>query len=264
MTIQDSLLIVGAAFTGSLAHCTGMCGGIVLSLNMKERIDSKLKQILANLLYFFGRLCGYCFVGIAFTLLGMNFSRNHVLNGIIFIVLGVLLFISATIFTFFPKGFKVFTQASKPDSKIHSRYKFSLIRLCVQAIESLQALLTFFYKKTFGIAFRSEKFIRFFVIGILNGLLPCGLVYMFALQAAQTMSVMKAMFVMLLFGLGTFLPLFLMGILSLGLLSSRMRSFFLRLCFVIMVYFSGQSIYHGYMQITANASDSSHLHHHHH
>lgn len=269
MTIQDYTLIISAAFTGALAHCAGMCGGIVIALNMKE-IDSKLKQILANLLYFIGKACGYVCVGIIFTLIGVNLSLNSTASGIIFITLGILLAISATIFTFFPKGFRIITKSNRKHKSANSNTKNETRDFIKYTDESskdnkdyfakAKTLFAMAYKTSFSMVLKSDSFIKFFVIGILNGFLPCGLVYMFALQAAKTMNVLDSIIVMLLFSLGTFLPLFLVGMLSVRLLNSTRRKIFLWLCFAIMIYFSAQSIYTGYVQLSGNKDN---IHHHH-
>ena len=59
MNFHDYLLLLSAAFFASLSHCVGMCGGIVVGLNMRQFDSSKILQALANILYFFGRMCSY-------------------------------------------------------------------------------------------------------------------------------------------------------------------------------------------------------------
>lgn len=217
MNFQDYLLLLSAAFFASLSHCVGMCGGIVIGLNMRQFDSSKILQSLANILYFFGRMCSYMFIGLCFVFIGKSFGFSQTAKAIIFIVLGVLLFITAFIVTFYPKVFGNIAPSGN--------YAW--------------------YKKAFHSALHSKSIAGFFVVGVLNGLLPCHLVYMFAIKAADSLSVWHAMLSMLVFSLGTFLPLFLVGFFSQRLFRSGMRRAFLYIAFVIMSYFAFSSIYKG-------------------
>ena len=234
MTIQDSLLLFAAAFSASLSHCAGMCGGLVLALNLKN-LDFP-KQVLANCLYYAGRLCGYLLVGLAFSLIGVNLALGGMAEGFIFIGLGILLLASAFYFTF-PGVIKAPSFLKKlGNSGFQSR----------------------FYKESLGRLLSWPSLSRFFVIGILNGFLPCGLVYTFAIQAANRVNVLEGLLSMLIFGFATFLPLFLVGIFSARLLSSRLRSVLLKVSFVLLLYFAGNSIYKGYTHLSGSPSPHSH------
>ncbi|MDY5949811.1 MAG: sulfite exporter TauE/SafE family protein [Helicobacter sp.] len=217
MNFHDYLLLLSAAFFASLSHCVGMCGGIVVGLNMRQFDSSKILQALANILYFFGRMCSYMFIGLCFVFIGKSFGFSQTAKAIIFIVLGILLFITALIITFYPKMLGNVTPSGN--------YAW--------------------YKKAFHNALHSKSIAGFFIIGILNGLLPCHLVYMFAIKAADSLSVWHAMLSMFIFSLGTFLPLFLVGFFSQQLFHSTMRRVFLYIAFIIMSYFAFSNVYKG-------------------
>lgn len=219
MDLGSYLLLLSAAFFASLSHCVGMCGGIVIGLNMRHFEDSKILQALANILYFFGRMCGYIIIGLCFVLIGKSFIFSETAKAIIFIVLGILLFITAFIVTFKPKILGNITPSGN----------------------------YVWYKKAFHSAMHSKSIFGFFIIGILNGFLPCHLVYMFAIKAADSLSVLHSVFSMLIFSIGTFLPLFLLGFFSHQLLHSAFRRIFLYIAFIIMCYFAISSIYKGTM-----------------
>ena len=51
--------------------------------------------------------------------------------------------------------------------------------------------------------FRQKGFTSFFLIGILNGLLPCGLIYLGVAGAIATGDTIKGSLFMMIFGLGT-------------------------------------------------------------
>lgn len=58
---------------------------------------------------------------------------------------------------------------------------------------------------------RAEGFAAHVALGVFNGFLPCPLVYAFAAQAAATFSPLSGALTMVLFGLGTFPAMFLIG-----------------------------------------------------
>jgi len=58
----------------------------------------------------------------------------------------------------------------------------------------------------------SKSLNSFYILGLLNGLLPCGLVYFFAVSAASTGSAVWGAVVMLIFGLSTIPALFSLGV----------------------------------------------------
>lgn len=61
-------------------------------------------------------------------------------------------------------------------------------------------------KKQFGRLFKNQSTLRFFGFGLANGLLPCGMVYVALVAAANTGSIEKSALFMTSYGLGT-LPL---------------------------------------------------------
>jgi sulfite exporter TauE/SafE len=76
-----------------------------------------------------------------------------------------------------------------------------------------------------------------FSIGLLNGFLPCGLVYMALIGALSTGSAINGMFYMALFGLGTF-PLMMLAGFSGHLVSLRLRQTFKKVYPVFLVGFA--------------------------
>ena len=195
MGFEQYILILSSAFMMSLYHCVGMCGGIVLYFNMNA-YSSKFIQIIANITYFLGRMCGYVAIGAAFYLIGEAFRFSKNASGIILILLGVILILMAFFSTFYPK---ILTNILP-----NSDYKW--------------------YKNIFKALLNDKKIFRNFLLGILNGFLPCHLVYMFAIKATNSDTIITAILTMILFALGTFLPLFLLGVLSTGAISARFRN----------------------------------------
>lgn len=173
-------LIIG--FAGSL-HCVGMCGPIVLALPTK--INSKnLDFILKRLLYNIGRVSTYALIGIIVGYLGQSlkiWGYQQTLS----ILIGVVILLWVII----PKKYhKIITELS----------------LIKKGFGILQ--------KSIGKLFKNESYLSFYVIGILNGFLPCGFVYMGAAGAASTGNYFSGGLYMVLFGLGTVPALFVLSI----------------------------------------------------
>lgn len=197
-TISLSSLIISLALVFlnalvlSLGHCIGMCGGIVLAFSALPHV-----RALSHALYHLGRLCGYICVGVVFALLGRAFALHFFWREFASLIVGALLIIYALCFAFFPKILSLL----EPNLK-----RFPL------------------FVAAFGRALRSGRCAGLFALGVLNGFLPCGLVYFFALytlneQILGLSGVLGAVCVMGVFWLGTLPSMVGVGILG-GLLSA--------------------------------------------
>jgi sulfite exporter TauE/SafE len=168
-----ALIGLSIGFLGSF-HCIGMCGPIALSLPIMHH--SKAKRLMLIMLYNLGRATTYATLGAMvgavsnrFFLTGYQQVLSIVLGIAILLVLiaGRFINLEATVF----KGFHI-------------------------RVQTLLAKYLHGQKNT----------AHFYIIGIVNGLLPCGLVYMGIAAAAATGTVANAAWLMFAFGLGT-LPL---------------------------------------------------------
>lgn len=159
---------IALGFLGSL-HCIGMCGPIALALPVHH--FKPFKKQVAILLYQTGRLTTYSLIGLLFGLLGQTFFPAAFQQGLS-IGIGILILLTVTVnrvAIYRPK-------ISIPLSKV----KFKLAAL---------------FKK------RGLRFL--FFIGLLNGLLPCGLVYLGIAGATASGNYKSGALFMLFFGLGT-------------------------------------------------------------
>lgn len=157
---------------GSL-HCIGMCGPIALMIPTSKNPLLKFFQIIT---YNFGRVLTYSFFGLFFGLLGETF-RIIEIQQYVSIVVGVLLIVIVlgTLFSY-NKGAN---QANQYITKIFSPIQTKLSKVLGKERKNLLA------------------------IGILNGFLPCGLIY-FALAASITAnSIAGSIGFMAAFGMGT-------------------------------------------------------------
>jgi sulfite exporter TauE/SafE len=176
-----------SAFTigilGSL-HCVGMCGPIVLALPLTS--TEKNKVILQSLLYHFGRICTYTLMGMFMGLMGWGIALAGY-QKLFSISLGVLIIISA-LFTFSLEQ-KLF------NNRVIQRF-FNWVKIKLGGLLSIRDTSS---------AFK---------IGLLNGILPCGLVYIALAGAVATGGIFNGGMYMMSFGLGT-MPL-LVAVMILG------------------------------------------------
>jgi len=165
---------------GSL-HCAVMCGPLMLSLPLRN--TSLLKSALQLIWYQLGRILIYTLLGVLVGWIGNSFTvfaNQEILS----LTIGVLL----VIFTIL---------------QLSGRQLKSINNLQQKMITPLSKLMGKFY----GLP------IWGFFAGLLNGLLPCGMVYLALATALNTASLQGGANFMFLFGLGT-MPLMLM--ISLG------------------------------------------------
>lgn len=165
---------------GSL-HCAVMCGPLMLSLPLQQQ--STFKSALQLLLYQFGRILIYTLLGFFVGFIGNSFSvfANQQLLSL---SIGIVL----VVFTLLQFG---------------GYYSKQLNGLQLKIIGPISKLMG----KLFGLPFWG------FFAGMLNGLIPCGMVYLALATALNTASIQGGAMFMFLFGVGT-TPLMLL--ISLG------------------------------------------------
>ncbi len=154
-------------------HCIGMCGPIAIALPIPK--SNNLSFVAGRLLYNLGRVVTYSLLGAVFGLLGSRFVIAGFQQSIS-IVLGAAIVIAVLI----PPKFKAKITQHKFIQKISLPLKSGISGL-----------------------FRRRTFSAMFFIGILNGFLPCGLVYVALAGAIASGSALSGFTVMFLFGLGT-------------------------------------------------------------
>jgi sulfite exporter TauE/SafE len=166
-------------FLGSF-HCIGMCGPIVLALpGVKLSSWSFYK---GRFLYNIGRVITYSFLGAIFGFLGNRIALFGT-QQIVSIVLGIIIILLVIT----PRKF---------------RSKFLSLPLINYYNSKLKSLFTSFFKKGSSVSL--------FTIGMLNGFLPCGFVYIGIAGAIAVSSngILNSVLFMALFGLGTIPAMF--------------------------------------------------------
>ncbi len=216
--------IISIAFLGSFGHCVGMCGGIVVAYTSKKiGIKwSKSQQTLAHLLYSFGRITTYMVLGALFGFVGGVVSFDNMTSGILLVFTGVMMILIG----------------------ISLSGKFTFMSKIEHTISN-----TTIYKTFFHALVGSDRFSSFYLLGMLNGLLPCGFVYVFAITAASTGNPLWGAIVMLVFGLSTLPALFSLGIFVGVFKQIALRNVFIRIASLLVILFGCYIIYNGYLYI---------------
>ena len=169
-------LTIGAL--GSL-HCAGMCGPIALAVPVVGKGNSA--ALLSRVTYNIGRISTYALMGAFFGSVGYGVAIWSTQQGLS-IVLGTLIVISVIV----PYSLKRF-------------FNFNFI------ISGFIGKL----KKNMGLLLGKKSFRTVFLIGFLNGFLPCGLVYLGIAGSVASGNIVEGALYMSAFGLGT-LPMMLL------------------------------------------------------
>jgi uncharacterized protein len=191
-------------FAGSL-HCVGMCGPLSLALPTQHL--SPVRKFTSLLLYQIGRVVTYSIIGLLFGLLG----RQIYLSGyqqLISITMGLgILAVAAT----------YFIQRYRRPALLSGRF----YKVISKAIA--------------GLLRRSGGLSGFFLLGAVNGLLPCGMVYIALIATLSLSETGHAIGFMAMFGAGT-LPAMMLVSYAAHLLKIKGRLLFRQMVpFFIMV-----------------------------
>jgi sulfite exporter TauE/SafE len=177
-------LPLALGLTGSL-HCVGMCGPLIWSTDFGS---SARKQLFGQWVYHMSRVAMYAGLGLVFGLIG----QTLVVAGLqkVLSIAGGFLLVSFALF-----GGLIETWLSKRTSGLVHR------------------LVESGYRYIRG----AHDIFRWFILGLLNGIVPCGLVYAALAGAIATGSAVQGALFMVLFGLGTWPLLFAAGFSGQGL-----------------------------------------------
>ena len=157
----------------SSLHCIGMCGPIALMLPVDR--TNKAKKVLQIISYHLGRLIAYGTIGLIFGILGKGFYLAGLQQNLSLFI-GVAMIVMLLI-----------------PEKAFANYNFS--RPIFKLISKVKA--------TLGSQFKNKSYKSLITIGLLNGFLPCGMVYVALFGAIAMQSATYGIYYMLLFGLGT-------------------------------------------------------------
>ena len=170
------ILFVIGLFTS--LHCVGMCGGIMLSQSISNEVKGKFQSFRPSLYYNAGRVLGYTVLGGIVGAIGSVLSVSIGFMSGVAIVAGIFMIVMGLNMAGFTIG-KKYLSIPLPSHSLQKKGKAP------------------------------------FLVGILNGLMPCGPLQTMQIYALGTGSALEGATSMLVFALGT-LPLML----SFGTLTS--------------------------------------------
>lgn len=217
----DLIIILTTAFLGSVGHCIGMCGGIVVAYT-SSKIDQKSSyayQTASHLAYNFGRVTTYAFLGAIFGTIGKVVAFTPTSKGVLFLFTGVLMVLA---------GLSLLGNLRFLNSAEWSVSKYP------------------WFQNTFRKLISSKTYTSFFLLGMLNGLIPCGLVYSFAIFAASTANPLGGAIVMATFGLATIPALFFLGFITKFLQKGSLRGTMMKLAALLVIIYGTMTLYKGY------------------
>lgn len=173
------------------AHCIGMCGPLVLALPSS---NSNIKSlILSRTIYHLSRSFAYAAMGCVLGFIGFGFSMVGI-QKYVSISAGIIMLALIFIPSRFRSGF------------LHA----SFISMPASLKSAIQRLM------------KSDNLVSLSILGFLNGLLPCGFVYLGLMGAVGMGSPIESALFMFLFGLGT-LPVMLVVSVLPGFQSGKLK-----------------------------------------
>lgn len=213
--MSDYSIVFLAGILGAI-HCVGMCGGFITACGMKCGGWPSFA-----LLYNSGRVLSYTVLGLLMGLVGKSLLAAGLFvkfRGALPVVAGVIMvLIGLELLGYLPAKLKRFFTGLFPSS---------VSRMLV------------------GGEIRKKRPAAF-LLGIFNGLIPCGLIYAVGVKAAATADPFKGMLIMASLGAGTFLPLLIAGSLT-GVMGRLRTGLLTTVSSVLIIALGVKSIYHGF------------------
>lgn len=198
--MNEGMTLFSIFIMGLLAgvHCVGMCGGIASALSFGSQSDSGTgRRFAIQLFYNLGRISSYTLAGLLIGWIGAITTQgiaSHSLHQILQTFSGVVLILMGL---YLAGWWRILVKVEQAGAVIWKRiepYARKLIPI--------------------------RKVYHAFLVGMLWGWLPCGLVYSMLTMSLSTGSASQGALVMLSFGLGT-LP----NLLAIGLMAASLQKF---------------------------------------
>ena len=164
-------------------HCIGMCGPLVMALPIAHQTNFQKWQSI--FLYHAGKITSYTMLGILLGLFGSQLPLYGVQENLSIVMGSIMLLYVIYVFVIKAKRAPQFLQ-------FNILYKIIIKRM--------------------GVLFKSKNRTVFYLIGLLNGLLPCGMIYVALTSAIATQNIMQGGVIMAFFGLGTMPALIMVAI----------------------------------------------------
>ncbi|MEY4456342.1 MAG: hypothetical protein RLY15_606 [Bacteroidota bacterium] len=164
-------------FIGSV-HCIGMCGPLTMALPFSQQ--KSIFKYISMALYHFGKILSYAILGLIVGLFGKQIFVIDSQQSLS-IIIGMMMLV-----------YVVWVYLVKMNAQLNP-------------LQFIQAPIL----KALTALFKNKKLYVFIFLGFLNGLLPCGMVYLALGSAMSTGQPFHAALFMAFFGMGT-MPALLM------------------------------------------------------
>lgn len=201
-TSMSLLFFIGLATS---VHCVGMCGGINISQCVSNKMDgseSKFGRFFPSLMYNSGRVVSYTVIGGIVGAIGSIITPSGGFRGVVSISAGVFMVLMG----------------------------INMVGIFPSLRKLMPRMPRFIAKKV-----NTEKIGKGpFVVGLLNGLMPCGPLQNMQIYALLTGSALLGALSMFLFSIGTVPLMFLLGALS-SVLSSKFTQMMSRVSAVLVI-----------------------------
>lgn len=208
-------MLLASGFLGSLGHCLGMCGPLNLMVAAQIR-KNNLPALQSFGLYHIARIGVYALLGALVgeigSLLGLS-SHLTTVGGLVSLGLGIVILLIGMMY---------------------------LGWLSARRLEGAAR----WWNTAVSFALKQSGWRSVLVMGALNGLLPCGLVYSALLLAASSGHAWSGAWGMALFGLGTFPALLILDF-GAAALGTRFRQIMLRAAGILMLLVGLQMLLRG-------------------
>lgn len=168
MTASINGLILGL---GASLHCLGMCGPLVMVVPIKN--NSLKGKVWGITQYHIGKTLTYALLGLLIGIVGISLQTLKWMQ-ILSVITGILIIVFAW----------------KKFIKIPANNKF-------------QQFITRFSGRSLNLLHKSTLPFKPFFFGFINGLLPCGLIYIALLNSLLAGNPFFSMMAMVFFGIGT-------------------------------------------------------------
>ena len=229
--MSDIALVFLMGLFGSL-HCVAMCGGLVMACSMRFGGGFSF-----SLKYNAGRVLTYALLGALMGLLGKSLISAGLFGrfqSVMPVVAGVfMVFVGIDMLGALPRPVKRFFAGFVPSP------------------------LSGLFKR----AGATDRRLAPVLLGMLNGLVPCALIYAVGVKAASTADPAIGAMIMAALGVGNFLPMLFTGSLS-GLLRKRALAFTIASSLLIIVLGAKSiAVGTGYQHTHAESASSVHAMH---
>lgn len=217
----DFVNIILVSVTSSFGHCIGMCGGFVFAYNAKLT-DAKFRtKIIYISTYHAFRVLAYVMLGTICGAFGAVAVFSLQSRAYIYFIIGMML-----VFL----GFSLLKRGK------------------ILAILENDMIFNKFIAPNIKNAMKFRNFKSFAILGFLNGLIPCGIVYFFVAMTISSANAFYGALIMLIFGVCTIPTMFAFSYIA-NYLNDIFKRYMLYLSAVIITIYGLRLAYIGYVAI---------------